>query len=98
VTGSRECGEEPPDSIKYGEFLDLLRNYQLLKNVSAVWSLVDVLCPHTVYFCFVITRNGVYVPVNRFFFVSETTCALCERVSVSRNPLNLINKNPAQMQ
>ena len=34
----RECGNEPPGSIKLGEFLDWLRTGQLLKKDSAPWS------------------------------------------------------------
>jgi hypothetical protein len=38
VAGSCEGGNEPPGSIKGGEFLDLLRDCQLLKKDSAPWS------------------------------------------------------------
>jgi hypothetical protein len=40
VTGSCECGNELPGSIKCGEFLDYLRNCSLLKKASAPWSLL----------------------------------------------------------
>jgi hypothetical protein len=36
VAGTCECGNELSDSIKCGEFLDYLRNSELLKN-SATW-------------------------------------------------------------
>jgi hypothetical protein len=35
VVGSCEHGNEPPGSIKGGEFLDYLSNYQLFKKDSA---------------------------------------------------------------
>ena len=35
--GYRGHGKEPPDSIKCGEFLDKLWNFQPLKEVSAPW-------------------------------------------------------------
>jgi hypothetical protein len=38
MAGSCECGNETPGSIKFGEFLDQLRNCQLLKKASAPWS------------------------------------------------------------
>jgi hypothetical protein len=34
MAGSCGCGNEPSDSIKCGEFLDLLRNCQLLNCVN----------------------------------------------------------------
>ena len=37
-TGACECGNEPTGSIKCGEFLDQLRNGQLLKKDFAPWS------------------------------------------------------------
>jgi hypothetical protein len=37
VAGTCECGNEPSGSIKCGEFLDWLRNGQLLKKDSALW-------------------------------------------------------------
>ena len=33
-----ECGVEPQDSIKCGEFREALRDCQLFKNDSASWS------------------------------------------------------------
>jgi hypothetical protein len=38
VAGSCEHGDEPSDSIKGGEFLGQLSDYQLLKKDSAPWS------------------------------------------------------------
>jgi hypothetical protein len=38
VAGSCEHGNEPLGSIKDGEFLDYLRDYQILKMDSAAWS------------------------------------------------------------
>ena len=35
MAGACECGNEPPGSIKYEEFLDELRNCQLLKKDCA---------------------------------------------------------------
>ena len=35
-----ECGNEPSGSIKCGILLDYLRNCQVLKYDSALWSLV----------------------------------------------------------
>ena len=37
MAGTCECGNEPSGSIKCGEFLDYLRNGQLLKKDCAVW-------------------------------------------------------------
>ena len=37
MAGTYECGNEPSGSIKCGEFLDQLRNGQLLKKDSAAW-------------------------------------------------------------
>jgi hypothetical protein len=36
--GSCEHGDEPSYSIKGGEFLNQMSDYQLLKKVSAAWS------------------------------------------------------------
>ena len=33
-----ECGNEPSGSVKYEEFLELLRIFYLLKKASAAWS------------------------------------------------------------
>jgi hypothetical protein len=38
VAGSCEHDHEPSGSIKEGEFLDYLSDYQLLKKDSALWS------------------------------------------------------------
>jgi hypothetical protein len=38
VAGSCEHGNEPSGSIKVGEFLDYLSNYQLLNRDCALWS------------------------------------------------------------
>jgi hypothetical protein len=38
VAGTCECGNEPLDSIKCGEFLDYLRTRYLLKKDCASWS------------------------------------------------------------
>jgi hypothetical protein len=38
VAGTCECGNEHSGSIKFREFLDLLRTDQLLKKDSATWS------------------------------------------------------------
>ena len=38
MAGSCEDGNESSGSIKYGEFLDWLRAYELVKNDSAAWS------------------------------------------------------------
>jgi hypothetical protein len=38
VAGSCEYGNEPSGSIKGGEFLDWLSDYELLKMDSAPWS------------------------------------------------------------
>jgi hypothetical protein len=38
VAGSCEHGNEPSGSIKCGEFLDWLSDFQLLEEVSAPWS------------------------------------------------------------
>jgi hypothetical protein len=38
VTGCCEHGNERPDSIKGGEFLDQLSDLQILKKDSAQWS------------------------------------------------------------
>jgi hypothetical protein len=38
MTGACECGNEFLDSIKCGEFLDQMRNGQLLKKDPAPWS------------------------------------------------------------
>ena len=38
VAGTCECGSEHSVYIKCGEFLDWLRNCQLLKKDSAAWS------------------------------------------------------------
>jgi hypothetical protein len=37
MAGYVEHGNEPSDSIKGQEFLDMFRNYQLLKEDSATW-------------------------------------------------------------
>jgi hypothetical protein len=37
----REYGNDPLGSIKYGKFLDSLKNYQLLKEDCAPWSFLD---------------------------------------------------------
>jgi hypothetical protein len=37
-TGSDECDNEFLDSIKAGEFIDQLRDYQLLKKDFALWN------------------------------------------------------------
>jgi hypothetical protein len=43
--GTCEYGNEPSGSIKDGEFLDYLSNYNLLKKDSAPWSsLLSELC------------------------------------------------------
>jgi hypothetical protein len=39
VASCCECGAEPRDSIKCGEFREKLRNCRLFKNDSAPWSL-----------------------------------------------------------
>jgi hypothetical protein len=36
--GTRECGNEPSGSIKYGELLDWLKTCHLLKKDPAPWS------------------------------------------------------------
>jgi hypothetical protein len=38
MTGCCEHGNEPSCSMRGGEFLDLLSNYQLLKTDSVPWS------------------------------------------------------------
>jgi hypothetical protein len=38
VAGSYEHGNEPSRSIKGGEFLDCVSDYQLVKRASAPWS------------------------------------------------------------
>jgi hypothetical protein len=38
VAGSFKCGNELVGSIKWGEFLDYLKNGELLKKDSAAWS------------------------------------------------------------
>jgi len=38
VVGTCACVNEPSGSIKYGEFLEVLRTGQLLKKDSAAWS------------------------------------------------------------
>ena len=45
MSGSCERGDEPPVCIKYGEFLDCLRRYQLVKEVCAAWSRLVLLLP-----------------------------------------------------
>jgi len=37
VAGSSESGNKLSGSMKYGEFPDKLRNYQLFKKDSALW-------------------------------------------------------------
>ena len=39
MVGSCEYDNEPLDSIKYREFLDLLRKYLFLKTNSVSWNL-----------------------------------------------------------
>jgi len=39
--GGGKCGNKPPGSIKCGEFLDYLRNCQLLRGYSAPWGKLD---------------------------------------------------------
>jgi hypothetical protein len=43
VAGSFEHGNKPSGSIKYGEFLDQLSDYQLLKTDSAPWSYLIII-------------------------------------------------------
>ena len=43
VADACECGNEPSDSVKCGEFLDQLQTSQLLKKDSAPWSKQDAL-------------------------------------------------------
>ena len=38
IAGTCECGDEPSGSIKCQQFLDYLKNGQLLIKGSAVWS------------------------------------------------------------
>jgi len=38
MAGTCKCGNEPLGSIKCGEFLEQLKNGQLLKKDSAAWS------------------------------------------------------------
>jgi hypothetical protein len=38
VAGSCECGDELSGSIKRGEFVELLRAFELLRKDSASWS------------------------------------------------------------
>jgi hypothetical protein len=38
VAGTCECGNEPLNSIKCGEFLDYLKTGYLLKKDRALWS------------------------------------------------------------
>ena len=40
MAGTCERGNDTSDSIKCGEFLDLLRNCLLLKKESAPWSVI----------------------------------------------------------
>jgi hypothetical protein len=45
VLGSCERGDEPQVCIKYGEFLDCLRRYQLVQEVCAAWRRLVLLLP-----------------------------------------------------
>jgi len=40
--GGDKCGNKPSGSIKCGEFLDYLRNCQLLRRDSAPWGKLDI--------------------------------------------------------
>jgi hypothetical protein len=49
VAGTCECDNENSGSIKCGEFLDWLRNCQLLRKGSAAWSIL-ILCQNLILF------------------------------------------------
>lgn len=36
MVGCREYGDEPSDSRNYGEFLDQVKNHQLMENASSL--------------------------------------------------------------
>jgi hypothetical protein len=62
VASCCECGVKPRDSIKCGEFCETLRNCQLFKNESVLWSLfgpMNMLTAGNKYVCHVVFHIGV---------------------------------------
>ena len=42
MAGCCDCGNDPSDTIKYGELLESLRTCKLLRKTSAPWSELEL--------------------------------------------------------